>query len=380
MEMTVASMSALLCVWGLLSAAGAPSAPPAERKTLEIGEPAPDFDLPGVDDRRYRLADFASAKVLVIVFTCNHCPTAQAYEDRIIRMHGDYKDHGVALIAISPNDPQALRLDELGYTDLGDSLDEMKIRAKDKGFRFPYLYDGQTQKTSEALGVRATPHVFIFDQRRRLCYAGRVDDSDVGAVKSHDARNAIDALLAGRPVPVQQTRVFGCSTKWAEKRDSARISLETWDQEEVALELLDEKGVKQLAANQTEKLRLVNVWATWCGPCVAELSELTTLHRMYRRRNFELVTISADGPGKTKEALEALKEHHLSCKNYLFDGDDRYRLSEAIDKESPGPIPYTLLIAPGGKVIYRHDGPLALLELKKAIVGHLGRTYATRRR
>src|SRR5262249_32879283 len=160
-------------------------------------------------------------------------PTAQAYEDRILKLHADYKEKGVALVAISPNDPLAVRLDELGYTDLGDSLEDMKLRAKAKGVRFPYLYDGETQKTSLAYGVLATPHVFIFDQARKLRYNGRIDDAEVKEVKSHDTRNAIDALLAGKPVPVATTRVFGCSTKWSDKREDAKRSLARWDEEPV---------------------------------------------------------------------------------------------------------------------------------------------------
>src|SRR5262249_14944264 len=148
-----------------------------------------------------------------------HCPTAQAYEDRILNLHADYKDKGVALVAISPNDPLAVRLDELGYTDLSDSIDEMKLRAKERKFTFPYLYDGETQKTSFAYGVLATPQVFIFDRARKLRYVGRIDDAEIKEIHSHDTRNALDALLAGRPAPVETTRVFGCSTKWADKRE-----------------------------------------------------------------------------------------------------------------------------------------------------------------
>src|SRR6185295_17306300 len=142
--------------------------------------------------------------------------------------------------AISPNDPQALRLDELGYTEFSDSFDEMKLRAKDQGFEFPYLYDGDTQKTSLDYGVLATPQVYLFDQDRKLRYVGRIDDSDVKTVTSHDARNAIDALLAGKPVPVEKTRTFGCSTKWSDKRPDAVKSLEKWDKEPVELKTLDE--------------------------------------------------------------------------------------------------------------------------------------------
>ena len=217
-------------------AAVASAAAPQPVKPLELGAPAPDFALPGVDGKTYRLADFDGAKVLVFVFTCNHCPTAQAYEDRLNELHADYRDRGVALIAISPNDPLAVRLDELGYTDVNDSLEDMKIRARDRGFKFPYLYDGDTQAASKAFGALATPHVFIFDAQRTLRYQGRIDDSDIGVVKSHDTRNAIEALLAGRPVPVATTRVFGCSTKWSDKRSTAVESLAKWNAEEVTVQ------------------------------------------------------------------------------------------------------------------------------------------------
>src|SRR5215213_5826456 len=123
---------------------------------LEIGAPAPDFKLPGVDGKTHTLADFKDAKLLVVVFTCNHCPTAQAYEDRIIALANDYKDKSVALVAINPNDAASVRLDELGYTDLSDDLPSMKLRAKERNFPFPYLDDGETQETAKAYGVVAT--------------------------------------------------------------------------------------------------------------------------------------------------------------------------------------------------------------------------------
>ena len=351
---------------------------PQRMKTLEIGAAAPDFELPGVDGKTYRLADFSDAKVLAVVFTCNHCPTAQAYEDRLIRLHADYKDRGVALVAISPNDPKAVRLDELGYTDLNDSLEDMEIRAKDKGFRFPYLYDGEKQQTSAAFGVLATPHVFIFDAQRRLRYVGRIDDSEVGVVKSHDARNAIEASLAGRRVAAETTRVFGCSTKWSDKRGSAVESLKRWDAEEVSLATIDEEGVKALARNDTKKYRLVNVWATWCMPCVEELSELVTINRMYRKRRFEMITISLDSVKDRDQALKFLTEKHVSSANYIFDSDDRDKLAEALDPKWRGPVPYTVLIAPGGKVVFRKHDAVDPAVLKKAVVDRLGRTYASR--
>ncbi|HZU36275.1 MAG TPA: redoxin family protein [Gemmataceae bacterium] len=343
-------------------------------KTLALGATAPGFRLPGVDGRTYSLDDFASARILVIVFTCNHCPTAQAYEDRIIHLARDYKPRGVAVVAINPNDPKAVRLDELGYTDIGDSLEEMKIRARTKKFPFPYLYDGATQRTAHAYGVQATPHVFIFDRDRKLRYVGRVDDGEIKRPKHHDARDAIEALLAGKPVPLAKTRVFGCSTKWADKEADARRALARWDAEPVKLDNLDEAGLKALVQNKGKKLLVINVWETRCGPCVHELPEFVTMNRMYRGRPFRLVTISLDDPDHKAAALEMLQKKHVAATNYIA-MMDRDRFADLLDKSWEGPLPHTLLIAPGGKVIYRKTGAIEPLTVRQAIVGYLGRTY-----
>jgi peroxiredoxin len=351
-----------------------PAASPAA--TLEIGQAAPDFCLPGADGKEHCLKDFADAKVLVIIFSCNHCPTAQAYEGRIKKLVDDYRAKGVAVVMISPNDPKALRLDELGYTDVGDSLEDMKLRAEEQKFNFPYLYDGDDQKVSRAYGPVATPHVFVFDSRRKLRYAGRIDDSaKPDRVKSRDTRNAIDAVLAGRPAPVEKTRTVGCSVKWSDKRPSVKASLERWAKEKVTLKRIDKAGATALVKNDSKKLRLINVWATSCGPCLGEFPELVAIHRSYRRREFELVTISLDPPEREEQALGILKEEHASSKNYLFTGENEYVLAEALDAKWEGAMPYTMLVAPGGKVVYRKQGELDPLELKRAIVGYLGRVY-----
>ena len=350
-------------------------ADPTGLKPLAIGSPAPDFRLPGVDGKTYGLKDFADAKVLVVAFTCNHCPTANAYEGRFKKFADDCKPKGVAFVAISPNDPKAVRLDELGYTDLDDSFEAMKIRARDHKYNFPYLFDGDTQAASRAYGVLATPHLFIFDADRKLRYQGRFDDSEVKTVTSHDAINAVDAILAGSKVPVETTRVPGCSTKWTDKQESARQWLAKADAEPVKLDEIDEAGVAKLVKNDTKNLLLVNVWATWCGPCVAELPELVEINRMYRGRGFRLATISLDEPSKRASALEMLQKGHVSAMNYLSKLASQDKLAEALDKEWPGPVPYTVIVAPGGKVIYRKSGAIEPLEVKRAIVGYLGRTY-----
>jgi peroxiredoxin len=347
--------------------------------TLAIDSKAPDFKLPGTDGKTYTLASFSKAKVLVIVFTCNHCPTAQAYEDRIIQLTSDYKAKGVQVVAISPNDPLAVRLDELGYSDMGDTFEEMKLRAKHKKYNFPYLYDGKTQSVAKAYGPVATPHVFVFDKDRKLRYQGRIDDVEkpTKTPNSFDTRNAIDALLANHQPPVQTTKVFGCSVKWATKSNWMAEYKEKWAKEPVAVEMIDESGMKDLLKNNSDKLRLINVWATWCGPCVAEFPEFITMNRMFGHRDFEFISISADDPANKEKVLKFLKQKQASNKNYLFNTDYKYKLIEAIDPKWQGALPYTILVEPGGKIVYGKQGPINPVEMKKAIIeNHLmGRVY-----
>ncbi len=344
--------------------------------TLAIGAAAPAFDLPGVDGRTHSLKEYASARVLVIVFTCNHCPTAQAYEERLQKLSDDFAPKGATLVAISPNDPKAVRLDELGYTDLSDSLEEMKIRARERHFTFPYLYDGETQAVAHLYGPTATPHVFVFDGERKLRFAGRVDDGENPAkITVSDARNAIGAVLAGQPVPVEKTKVFGCSIKWAEKKSWLAEGEKKWAQEEVVLTPIDAAGLKALTANDSGKLRVVNVWATWCGPCQVEFPDLIAVYRMYRGRGLELATVSADPPEKSAPVLAFLKEQRASGRNHIFAEPDPYALIDPVDPKWQGELPHTVVVAPGGRVIYRSDGAFDPLALRKAIVGYYGRYY-----
>ena len=342
--------------------------------TLEIDQQAPGFDLPGVDGKNYTLEDF-DGDILVVIFTCNHCPTAQTYEERIIDLVAKYKPKGVDFVAISPNDPKSLRLDELGYTDLGDELDDMKIRAEFVGFDFPYLYDGDDQEVSKKYGPVATPHVFIFNKERKLKFVGRIDDSEDGIadLTKFDTRDAIEALLAGKTPEVQKTKTFGCSIKWADKRGAVEDYYKQIYSEDVDIEMIDEAGIKELTKNNSESIRLINVWATWCGPCVTELPDLVEMNFIYRHRGFELVTISADVPDKKEEVLKFLEKNHASGTNYLFHTKDKYALIEAVDPDWQGALPYTLLVKPGGEVLYAGQGTIDPLEMKRKIVNVLGR-------
>jgi len=356
--------------------------------TLTIGSPAPDFSLPGVDGKNHSLSDFSDSKALVIVFTCNHCPDARAARSKVIALHEDYKNKGVALVAISGNDDKALRLDELGYSVYGDSLEDMRNVAEEENYGFPYLYDGATQKTTKTCGAVATPHVFVFDADRKLRYTGRIDDArrSTKNIGTPYVRQAIDAILTGKEPETATSRPFGCSTKWSWKRDSVAKDNAKWAALPVSLDDLDQKMATSLTANKTEKLRLINFWSTVCGPCVAEFPDLIETYRRFQNRPFELITISVDPVDDKGQVKKFLAGHHAALaprtaksvqsedrtsNNYIYSGANLDKLAEAIDPNWNGSLPHSVLIAPGGKIIWRHSGRINAVELRRAIIKYM---------
>jgi peroxiredoxin len=366
---------------------------PPDATRLKLGDSAPDFRLLGIDGRQHALADYKAAKVLMVVFLSNHCPYSHAAETRLIPLAKEFKSKGLEVVAINPNSPDGIRVDELGYSKYNDSYEEMKLYARDVGFPFPYLYDGDHQVAAKAYGCLATPHVFLFDQERKLRYVGRIDDSrfeDVTTVTSHDARNAIVEMLASKPVTTPTTTVMGCSTKWNTKRDDVAKAEQKWKAEPVELALVDAEGVAKLAKNDSNRLRLVNVWATWCVPCVKEFPDLVSLTRRFGNRDFEMVTISMDDPKLQPQVKKFLERNYVSPSarlkkllatenrgplNVLYTGASTDALVKALDPEWPGPLPHTVLIAPGGKIVWRHNGAVDPEVLKQKIIDLLGPFY-----
>ena len=363
-------------------------AKPEKITPLATGAAAPDFSLPATDGKTYKLKDFSKAKYLVVIFTSNHCPDARASRGRINSFAKNYKDKGVDVVSISSNDPKALLHWEYGYSVYGDSFAEMKKVAEEEKYVFPFLYDGKTQEVAKAYGALATPHTFVFGPERKLLYQGQFDNGrrNPGPASNNVVKDIIDSYLAGKPSKVTSARTFGCSTKWSWKEANAVKAQKEWEALPVEVATLDVKTAKILAQNKTDKIRVINFWGTACGPCVAEFPELVDAYRRYQRRGVELITISLDDKDDadkvkkflTKQTLplsphgkKSVEKEGRTTNNYHFQSDDLDGLANAVDAKWTGPMPHTVVIAPGGNIVFRHTGQLDIVELRRAIVKQL---------
>lgn len=197
-------MLSLITLLAAFVAASFTAVPPGNG--YKVGDKARDFKLKNVDGKTVSLNSMKDVKGYIVIFTCNTCPYAVAYEDRIIALHQKYAAQGYPVVAINSNDKD-IKPD--------DSFDKMQQRAKDKQYPFAYIYD-ESQQVARAFGAAKTPHVYILDKKRVVRYVGAIDDNseNADAVKEKYAENALDALLAGKQIAVKETKAIGCGIKW----------------------------------------------------------------------------------------------------------------------------------------------------------------------
>jgi peroxiredoxin len=354
-------------------------------KVLPIASPLPEFSLPGIDGKTHTEKTYADKKILCIIFTSNHCPDSVAAASRMEQIHQDYKDKGVAVVAVSSNNPIALRPDELGYSPYGDSFEEMKPFAESHGWTLPYLYDAKDQKFATACGAQSTPHVFVFDAERKLRYTGRMDDAAraSGPVEKSYLRNAFDALLAAKEIEEPVTRSFGCSTKWLSKAESVVNEQKAWEQMPVTLDELDEALAKKIRENKSGNVRVINFWSTTCGPCVAEFPELVDTYRRFQNRTVDFISISMDPIEQKAKVQKFLESRHAALSkrtkpsmekegrtsnNYIWSGKNADKLAEAIHPEWTGALPLTIIISPEGKILWSHSEQIDVVQLRTQIL------------
>ncbi len=394
--MTAAAATSMSCGADAAAQAGpkrasADSYPPYPTvQKLQAGDPAPDFSLPGADGKTYSLASFKHADVLAVLFMANHCPTSQMCQDRVIALVEKYRKQSFALVAISPSDPAAVMPHQLDRSDVGDSLAEMILRAREKKYNFPYLYDGRTQATTLAFGPSVTPHLFVFDKARKLCYDGRWNLMLFDERSPSFAAKAIDTLLAGKTLRKASYSAYGSPIRWGYLRRQADQAAAQWNRRPVTLTDLAAPAARKLIANDSPLLRVMCFWSLNDAGTTAQFPRLIALRRIYQHRPFELITVNLDPPGRRKDVLAFLKTHHAAApepskyrrpnappavSNVFKTGNGKLFVSPRdssspktdVRKTSASGVPKVLVIMPGGEVLHTHAQTVDVRTLRKQI-------------
>jgi peroxiredoxin len=333
-------------------------------KALDIGDKAPGFEaIIGIDGKNHSLRDYQRAKVVVICFTCNHCPIAVAYENRFLRFTSQYKDKGVEFVAINVNNIEA------------DKLDKMRSRAIKKGFNFDYLYDS-SQSVGRAYGATVTPHLFVLGQDRKIAYMGPFDNSlNPNNVTHNYVPDAVDSLLLGQSVTVAEAKQFGCAIEYertTKKADRSKAAKET-----VVLRTVDKSGFEKVVKQHRGKVVFVDFWGTWCINCLKRFPHTIALHRQYQKDGLRVISVALEfEPTETKDkVLDQLKKQKATFDNLLSDEP----LEDAIETFNikGGGLPEYWLLGRDGKLIRKFtnedpDHPIEHKDIEKAIRAALG--------
>ena len=340
----------------MFSAFGSPVTAGKFNRKLSVGDQAPDFSgLVGTDDKKHSMDDYKDSSVLVIVFTCNHCPVAKMYEDRFIAFSKQYKKKGVSFVAISCSLFPA------------DRLEKMKRHADEKRYPFDYITD-PSQQTGRDYGATVTPHVFVLDTKRRIAYLGAFDDSmNSKTVERHYVRDAVEALLAKKQIEIFETLQFGCAIEYRKKQTG-----------DITLKVVGPREFKAVLAKQKGKVVVVDFWATWCLPCLKHFPKTVGWSRKYPKKELVVITFSMDDsdPESKEDALTFLKKQNATIINLMSNlgGEEEAMAAFEIDG---GAIPHFKIYDRKGKVFKTFggdpDNPFTDMEVEAALVKALNR-------
>ncbi len=328
----------------------------------------PTFSLMGTSGQVYTQADFDDKRILALVFMSNHCKVSQLFQNHINDLSKQFVKEAT-ILAISPNYEQAILPDELAYSDLGDSFEEMKKRAIRMKYNFPYLYDGEKQSLTRAIGVKITPTVYLYDEKRELFYVGRI-----GNIDSPDKRETSELYLAimraleEKEVAFKRTKVFGTSIKTKEHLMLAEQVRKRYADESIKLTHADDRKLDFYLNHKTQKPKLFYVWQTTDKNVRDNLMKLSFLYKIFRKRGLRLITVCIAEKKEEKEILDQLEKAQLSSTNFLSYGHHVGPLAKIIPSELEKVTPYYRLVGTEGNMLLGKQGEISEDKLRFEIL------------
>ena len=331
----------MLIVAGLFTSLNGRPAPTSPT----VGQPAPDFTLADLSGKTHSLKDYRG-KGVVVGFISARCPISNAYKDRIRAIADEYEKRGVAFLGVN--------------SSADESIEEARAFAAKNNLDFTILKD-EGNVVADAYAAERTPKVYLIDGEGVLRYQGRIDNSqDSRMVKRNDLREALNEMLAGKPVSVAETRALGCMIKRVQdaKAAPAKVPAKTTAaQAEPKVGTLKPADFNKFKDSARGKVLVLNFWATWCGPCVAEFPELVALDAKYRDKGVKLVGITADDPDDVQpKVIPFIKKQKVKFDIVLQDTEDPQEMFDKINKDWPGVLPATFVYDKQGNLAYSRFG------------------------
>ena len=334
------------------------------------GEKYPSFSLEGTDGKQYHQNQFKDKEFVCIILYSNHCKISQSFEGLIKEISEHLDSENSILLLVSPNNELALLPDELAYSDVGDSLKEMRIRSKDRNFEFPYLYDGVKQTVSNQLSAKSTPHAFLFNKTRNLVYSGRIGDyNDPDNLEKSDLYQTYRSARNHTHINQVITKVHGTAIKTKEDIFIANEVRRRYSEESVKIRPINQQTLKFFLKYNLGKTTLFYLWSAKDKSSRENLLILSEIYKIFRKRGLKLFTINIDKD--FKEIKLQLEKAQLSASNFILPGNEISPLVRYIPNNTTRVTPLTILFSKEKQTLFSKIGYIDSLILKRLILNDL---------